>query len=129
MTPNQAKAELIAHHGWSRETLEVWCRAGFRCEYCPENLLKSSDAYFRGGHIDHIVPGGGDHLDNLALACAPCNYLKRGTDPRVGGSGIPTRDALISAAKRIIEDRRRAANARLEQAMPFLRVLGAPEQN
>jgi len=27
-------------------------------------------------HIDHILPGYGDHPDNLALACASCNLAK-----------------------------------------------------
>ncbi len=101
-------------------------RAGFRCEYCGANLLLSSDVYFLGAHLDHIAPrggGGGDGLDNLALACAPCNYLKRRADPRTGLSGPLTRDQLVQAAARIVAERRRAAKARLEAAMPFLRAL------
>jgi hypothetical protein len=27
-------------------------------------------------HVEHIKPGGGDDLDNLALACATCNLSK-----------------------------------------------------
>ena len=27
-------------------------------------------------HVDHILPGGGNHPDNLALACASCNLAK-----------------------------------------------------
>lgn len=27
-------------------------------------------------HVEHIKPGGGDGLDNLALACATCNLSK-----------------------------------------------------
>jgi HNH endonuclease len=39
-------------------------------------------------HIDHIVPRGGDHPDNLALACASCNLTKgdatQALDPLTG---------------------------------------------
>ena len=129
MTPDEAIAELIKkEYGWSRQTLEVWRRAGFKCEYCtaPTDLLASSDAYFRGAHLDHIVPGAGDHIDNLALACAACNYLKRGTDPSSQVPGTPApRNELIAAARRIVEGRRTTAQQRLAKALPFLEVLRA----
>lgn len=126
MTPDEAITELTKReHGWSRTTLDVWRRAGFRCEYCGANLIETSDAYFRGSHLDHIVPGGGDHLENLALACAPCNYIKRGTDPAAtsGGGDTLSREDLIESAKKIITARREVAERRLTHAMPYLRAL------
>lgn len=52
---------------------EVFKRDGFSCQYCgahpPEIIL----------HIDHIHPvasGGGNEIDNLITACAPCNQGK-----------------------------------------------------
>jgi hypothetical protein len=66
VTTDEAVTELTKKHGWSANTLAVWRRAGFRCEYCGANLLLSSDVYFLGAHLDHIAPrGGGDGLDNL----------------------------------------------------------------
>lgn len=59
-------------------------RAGSRCEYChyPE-ILSSSPL-----SVDHLQPqslGGGDDLDNLALACRRCNEIRynftTGIDP------------------------------------------------
>ncbi len=47
-------------------------RAGNRCEYCQ---LRQEDLPLAALHIEHIVPrihGGGDDLDNLALACIEC---------------------------------------------------------
>lgn len=39
-------------------------------------------------HVDHILPDGGDHPDNLALACPLCNLSKssftEGIDPETG---------------------------------------------
>jgi hypothetical protein len=63
-------------------------RAGNRCEYCqlPQHLSPIAQL-----QIEHIVPrkhGGGDHLDNLALACIDCNLAKSsnlsGIDPSSG---------------------------------------------
>ena|SRR5437868_3064314 len=53
-------------------------RANDHCEYC---LISISDTYF-GGEIDHILSikhHGKTDVDNLALACQPCNRNK-GTD-------------------------------------------------
>lgn len=63
--------------GWSRQTLAVWLRADCKCEYCGCDLLASDDQYLYGSHVDHIVPGAGDDLENLALACKTCNFIKR----------------------------------------------------
>jgi hypothetical protein len=58
-------------------------RAGYRCEYCQ---LRQEDSPLAALHIEHIVPwihGGGDDLDNLALACIDCNLHK---GPNLTGS-------------------------------------------
>ncbi|MBL8293150.1 MAG: HNH endonuclease [Bryobacterales bacterium] len=68
-----------------RETVRQ--RAQQRCEYC---LLPEEWSEFRH-HVEHILArqhGGGDELENLALACQRCN-LHKGTniasiDPRTG---------------------------------------------
>lgn len=57
---------------------------GAVCWYCGRSGQYYSTWYKRqpfhdGLHIDHIVPvscGGTDDLDNLALACPPCNRAK-----------------------------------------------------
>ncbi|MGH8291290.1 MAG: HNH endonuclease [Steroidobacteraceae bacterium] len=65
----------------------VRTRAIYQCEYCrlPQEF---SELRF---HIEHVVPrqhGGGDGLDNLALACPDCNLRKgpnlTGIDPETG---------------------------------------------
>jgi len=61
-------------------------RAGDRCEYC---LLHQDLSPVARLQIEHIIPrkhGGGDDLDNLALACIDCNLAKSvnlsGRDPQ-----------------------------------------------
>lgn len=65
----------------------VRTRAAHLCEYCrlPQEY---SELLF---HVEHIIPcqhGGGDDLDNLALACPACNLHKgpnlAGIDPATG---------------------------------------------
>ena len=54
-------------------------RAGNCCEYC--GLHQGAELFFTF-HIEHIVArqhGGGDDVENLALACYHCN-LHKGTN-------------------------------------------------
>lgn len=51
-------------------------RAGNRCEYCRLDQEDGASIRF---HVEHVRPrqhGGGDNLDNLALACPNCNWNK-----------------------------------------------------
>jgi hypothetical protein len=51
----------------------VYERAGGCCEYCRTCEVNTGQTM----QIDHIVPKGGDDLDNLCLACWNCNNHKR----------------------------------------------------
>lgn len=54
---------------------EVFLRAKRRCEYC-----QAQKAIIVTLEIDHIMPlslGGQTELDNLCLACRPCNANKK----------------------------------------------------
>jgi HNH endonuclease len=66
----------------------VKSRAANQCEYC---CLRQEDAPIAEFHIEHIISkqhGGMDEADNLALACASCNWAKgpnlTGIDPKTG---------------------------------------------
>lgn len=66
----------------------VRTRADHRCEYCQR---EQADSPLISLHIEHVIPrkhGGDDNLDNLALACADCNFKKSsdlaGLDPNTG---------------------------------------------
>jgi 5-methylcytosine-specific restriction endonuclease McrA len=66
---------------------QVIARARWRCEYCRAPQAGSAYTF----HLDHVLPrakGGIAVLENLALACALCNGVKRekvtATDPRSG---------------------------------------------
>jgi hypothetical protein len=66
-------------------------RAGGRCEYCRVPQHVGVAIRF---HIEHVCPrqhGGGDDLDNLALACPNCNWTK---GPNLAGVDADT-SALV----------------------------------
>lgn len=73
----------------NRDTREfVRKRAGDKCEYCHLPQLLSPVAQLQ---VEHIIPrkhGGGDEVQNLALACIDCNLAKSsnltGIDPETG---------------------------------------------
>ena len=111
--------ELFATGKWSKDYAEAAQRANFRCEYCDLDVLKDAHNY-KLWQRDHIVParlieqegGDPDGLDNWAVACRPCNVdFKRSFDPRTTAGAGATRDALISAAKQYINERRQTCEA------------------
>lgn len=60
-------------------------RAGHCCEYCQ---LQQDESPLAALHVELVIPrihGGGDDLNNLALACIDCNLHKgpnlTGIDP------------------------------------------------
>lgn len=69
---------------WAETVRRVHERAAFQCEYCQTGQHVTGQAM----HVEHITPGGGDHLENLALACSTCNLSKAratsASDPETG---------------------------------------------
>lgn len=57
---------------WAATVRLVHERVQYCCEYCFTSQWVTGQAM----HVDHIVPGAGDHPDNLALSCATCNLAK-----------------------------------------------------
>ncbi len=57
---------------WAQIVRLVHERARDCCEYCRTCQRVSGQAM----HVEHIIPSGGDHPDNLCLACADCNLSK-----------------------------------------------------
>lgn len=57
----------------------VWDKTKGRCWYCGDEVKPSSDYYRTRQNIDHMTPysrGGSNGLENLVLACCPCNAEK-----------------------------------------------------
>jgi 5-methylcytosine-specific restriction endonuclease McrA len=62
----------VSETEWYQLRAEVFARDGERCAYCGDETGPH--------HVDHVLPlskGGKSVLDNLVVACAPCNASKR----------------------------------------------------
>jgi 5-methylcytosine-specific restriction endonuclease McrA len=64
-------------HGWLRKlarrrVAEIVLRDGYACRYCG-----TTTGYLDVDHVQPLSRGGTSDLENLALACQPCNRLKR----------------------------------------------------
>lgn len=57
---------------WTAIKRIVYERANRCCEYCQTCEKNIGQPM----HIEHILPSGGDTLDNLCLSCASCNLSK-----------------------------------------------------
>jgi hypothetical protein len=110
---------------WHMKTLDVWHRAGYKCEYCAKSLIDNSDDYYYHSQIDHIVPGAGDDIENLALACKACNQLKRNYN---FAQDDPQRASIIARAALYIREKRDFNRMRLEEDLKLLRMLCGQDQ-
>lgn len=94
---------------------------------CGKKLTQSSDEYYHGSHVDHIVPDAGDDLLNLALACRTCNFIKHKTpfiDGEVWAQTDPAvRAAIILRAAVYIASIRERNDNRLAEDLRLLRLL------
>lgn len=122
MNAEQAVQSLLNDHHWSRVSLEMCTRARFKCEYCGRDYLSSSDTHLYGFETDHVIPrskGGTDDFENLALACIPCNRIKRHTVPNPDLVG-QSRAELVAAARSYIERLRKRNDERLAAVRSLL---------
>ena len=81
-----------------------------KCIHCNTRLQVTDDGTLVGkASVEHIVPrahGGGDDIENLALACVSCNNEK-GRRHDVRGPGDPGYEKVVGLLKQ-----RRAARWR-----------------
>ncbi len=75
--------ELMKTGNWSERQACLGEEFKFHCAYCDKNLLSCVDNHSEW-QADHIIPtskGGPDSMDNLALSCRTCNFIKGTWDP------------------------------------------------
>jgi hypothetical protein len=107
---------------WHYHTIAIWRRARYKCEYCGKSMIANPDDYFFDSHLDHIVPGLGNVLNNYALSCKACNFIKRAIDHRLADQPN-TREALIARAAKRIADTRERNRGRLADDLKLLKQL------
>ena len=118
MTGSELIQVLLAS-GWSEHQARLGIRANSKCEYCGMDLLGSIHAY-DAWERDHIIPGRGDDLSNVALACRLCNKMKKNWRLPAGLSPGGDRSRCVEAAKAHLEPLRQAKEEKLEQAKALI---------
>jgi 5-methylcytosine-specific restriction endonuclease McrA len=119
-------AAQLAPLGWSLEAVQLGVRANFCCEYCGADLLATVESYdsWQRDHIVATAKAGVDHLDNLALACKFCNFLKRHTETTKPFELADRREAL-EVTRKLINERRAVKQERLNQIVRIIEASGA----
>lgn len=105
-------------HGFGDWNIQLGFEQRFRCIYCDGDLLATYDAY-NSWQWDHVVPGskgGKDTLENIAICCKACNYLKRDYIP--SGS---TREEQIDDARRYVLKKRKNEEIKLAALRDLVR--------
>lgn len=101
--------EFMKTGNWSETQILLGIEFDFHCAYCDKNMLCCVDNHSEW-QSDHIVPiskGGLDVIENLALSCRTCNFIKGRWDPSEGlGQQGAVKGDLISIARVRIFDRR-----------------------
>ena len=124
MDVEKVRERLLKLPLWGDVGIECGIRSGFRCEYCDRDMLLSLDNY-KAWAQDHVVPrkfGGGDELENMAVACQPCNSAyKKDWDPRTVAGEDASREELVAAARAMIAAKREAEQRVLEQVRELVR--------
>jgi len=112
--------------GWSLEAVQLGVRANFCCEYCGADLLATIESYdsWQRDHVVATARKGLDHLDNLALSCKLCNFLKRHSDV-VQAFNLEDRHQAIAAIGQLIQQRRAAKQHLLDESVRIIDACGA----
>lgn len=101
--------ELMSTGNWSDTQVRLGVEFNFRCAYCDKDMLGSVDNHseWQSDHIKPTSKGGADVIENLALSCRTCNFIKGRLDP---SDGVPLeikKKDLIEKARSLISERRK----------------------
>ena len=116
--PDEFVAEIRKALKWGPVNAQVAVAAGFCCEYCGTDMLKSLEAYY-SWQIDQIIPAGGYTPENCALACRTCNHLKHARIPMGAG-----RKEQIADAWAHIQQKMAARQIELDQLRQLVSYTG-----
>ncbi len=102
--------ELISTKKWGETQILLGIEFRFRCAYCDKDLLGCVDSHSEW-QTDHIIPsskGGCDAMENFALCCRTCNFIKGTWDPSgYLGKQSSSKEDLIKIVKNHVSERRK----------------------
>ncbi|QQD21735.1 hypothetical protein GJQ54_08100 [Oceanospirillaceae bacterium ASx5O] len=109
--------ELMSTGHWSDTQVRLGIEFNFRCAYCDKDMFGSVDNHseWQSDHIKPTSKGGADVIDNLALSCRTCNFIKGTWDPSEDLSQEEIlKEYLIKRARTRISERRQKIQEDIE---------------
>jgi CRISPR/Cas system Type II protein with McrA/HNH and RuvC-like nuclease domain len=101
--------EFMSTGHWGPIETQLGIEFQFRCAYCDKDMFDSVDNY-KEWQTDHIIPSskdGCDTIENFALCCRTCNFIKGKWNPfDFLGELDATKENLIKVAKVYITEKR-----------------------
>jgi len=101
--------DFMATGHWGPIETTLGIEFNFCCAYCDKEMFKSVDSY-KEWQTDHIIPsskGGEDTIENYALSCRTCNFIKSTWNPseHLGELKINKLNLIAVSKEYIIEKR------------------------
>jgi 5-methylcytosine-specific restriction endonuclease McrA len=101
---------------WGPTETKLGIEFNFCCAYCDKRMLESVENY-KEWQTDHIIPSskdGEDSIENYALSCRTCNFIKSTWNPaeNLGELNI-TKLNLINVSKDYIIEKRKGTLAEI----------------
>jgi 5-methylcytosine-specific restriction endonuclease McrA len=101
---------------WGPIETKLGIEFNFCCAYCDKRMLESVENY-KEWQTDHIIPSskdGEDSIENYALSCRTCNFIKSTWNPaeNLGELNI-TKLNLINVSKDYIIEKRKGTLAEI----------------
>jgi 5-methylcytosine-specific restriction endonuclease McrA len=102
---------------WGPIETKLGIEFNFCCAYCDKRMLESVENY-KEWQTDHIIPSskdGKDSIENYALSCRTCNFIKSTWNPaeNLGELNI-TKLNLINVSKDYIIEKRKGTLAEID---------------
>lgn len=111
-------SDLVKTGNWSIEQVQLGVEFDFKCAYCAKDMMSCVDNHSEW-QIDHVIPSsadGKDSMDNLALSCRTCNFMKGAWNPSDAlNNPQASKEDLINAAKKYISEIREKKKEALEK--------------
>jgi 5-methylcytosine-specific restriction endonuclease McrA len=102
---------------WGPIETKLGIEFNFCCAYCDKKMLESVENY-KEWQTDHIIPSskdGEDSIENYALSCRTCNFIKSTWNPAENlGELEVTKLNLINVSKNYIIEKRKGTQAEID---------------
>ena len=109
--------DFIETGHWGTDETRLGIEFNFCCAYCEKEMFKSVDNY-KEWQRDHIIPSsknGKNTIENYALSCRTCNFIKSTWDPSENLGELKINKLnLIAVSKKYITEKRKQTQIEID---------------